>query len=90
MTTVRDAQSKPATLLDVLDHFHLELQAIELEPAENEFQSGYECAIRDLMAEFLSWYRANPTLYPGGCECPDCKPNGISEVLSRNVTRVVA
>jgi hypothetical protein len=55
MTTLAVEPSKPATLLDVLDHLQSNLQAVELDPAENDFESGYECALRDLTALYQSW-----------------------------------
>jgi len=46
MTTLRDAQAEPATLVDVLDYLQFELQSVELDPAESNFQRGYEYALR--------------------------------------------
>jgi hypothetical protein len=86
MTTLRDAQAEPATLVDVLDYLQFELQSVELDPAESNFQRGYEYALRDLKTEFLEWYRANPMKYPGGCDCPDCRPQveiGRTQVSTR-------
>jgi hypothetical protein len=47
---------------------------------------GDSSALRDLKTEFLEWYRANPMKYPGGCDCPDCRPQveiGRTQVSTR-------
>ena len=80
MNTAHDGlNSIPWTLVDVLDLIQLNLNEYERNPPQDDFYRGYQWAFENLKIELLAAYRANPTLYPGGCECPDCMPNRTSE-----------
>jgi hypothetical protein len=46
-------ETKPVTSQDVIDYVQTELAAFERDPAASDFQKGYECALRDLWADFL-------------------------------------
>jgi hypothetical protein len=58
MTNLHD--TKPATLQDALDYLQLGLTSFEHDPADNDFQLGYEQALRNLLIDLRgdSW-----------CEC---------------------
>jgi hypothetical protein len=58
-------ETKPVTLQDVIDYVQTELASFEREPADGDFQRGYECALRDMRADLLgSPYaaKAHPSL----------------------------
>jgi hypothetical protein len=84
-TSSDDLNSIPWTLVDVFDLIQLNLNEYERNPPQNDFYRGYQWAFENLRIELLAAYRANPTLYPGGCDCPDCMPNRISDEPSPHV-----
>jgi hypothetical protein len=45
----------PATLQDATDYLHFQLAAFEFDPADTDFQRGYEQALRDMRADLLGW-----------------------------------
>jgi hypothetical protein len=51
MTTT--SNTKPATLQDAVDYLETALATFEHDPADSEFQLGYEQALRDTITEFL-------------------------------------
>ena len=75
-TTLLD--TKPATLDDVIDYLQFDLDTFEYDPADTDFQRGYEQALRDVQTELLCWHLAT-----------DCGPNGTSEFLGGPLVRRV-
>ena len=53
MNNLRD--TTPATLQDVIDYVQSELASFERDPADSDFQRGYECALRDMRTDLLGW-----------------------------------
>lgn len=61
--------TKQTTLQDALDYLQLGLASFEHDPADNDFQLGYEHALRNLLIDFRgdSW-----------CECLRSKAPELS------------
>jgi hypothetical protein len=79
MTTL--LETKTATLQDVIDYLQFELATFQHDPADTDFQLGYEQALRDLESELLFW-NAPAT-------CPACEANCASEFFGRPPLRWV-
>jgi hypothetical protein len=45
--------TKPLTLQDVLDYLHNALIGFENDPADTEFQEGYEQALNDMVDDLI-------------------------------------
>jgi hypothetical protein len=47
--------TNPVTLQDAIDYLHFGLATFEHDPADTDFQRGYEQALRDMRADLLGW-----------------------------------
>jgi hypothetical protein len=78
VTTLLDA--RPATLEDVIEYLQFELASFEHDPADSDYQHGYEQAIHDMRTDFLRWR-------PASHDCSTCASNGQLEFLGAPPTR---
>ncbi len=55
--------TKPATLQDVINYLQAGLATFERHPANNDYQRGYEGALRNMRTDLLCW-NTPPTRAP--------------------------
>jgi hypothetical protein len=60
----------PASLQDVMNYLQFVLASFERTPAKNDFERGYERALRTTQTDLLCWRSAN-------APAPACGPNAL-------------